>query len=113
MSYDEEQFAKMMESAQKMQMSMQKAHEELSTTEITAKAGTDDISVTLTMNGRYGVSATTISEGAYNEGKDVLQDLVTAAFNDGVRRIEQLSEEKMRALSEGLGIPANDSNTDS
>ncbi len=93
----------LMKQAQKMQEQMQKAQEELANAECTGEAGGGLIKVTMT--GRHDVRKVQIDDSLMSEDKEILEDLLAAAVNDAVRRIEQNNHEKMSGLTAGLGIP--------
>ena len=93
----------MMKKAQKMQEEMQKAQEEIAKAEVTGEAGAGLVKVT--MNGRHDVRKVDIDSSLMTEEKDILEDLLAAAVNDAVRRVEKVSQEKMGSLTAGLTIP--------
>lgn len=101
----EPNFNQLLKAAKEMQENMSKAHQELSSMEVTGQAGTDDIMVTITMNGRYNIKKTMISDGAMAEGKEIIEDLVTAAFNSAVQAVERASQEKLAKITKGMGMP--------
>ena len=61
--------------------------------------------VKVLMNGRHEVRRVSIDESLMKDDKDMLEDLLAAAVNDAVRRIEQTSSEKMSGLTAGLNLP--------
>ncbi len=93
----------LMKQAQKMQADMQKAQEELANMEIEGQSGGGMVKVL--MNGRHEVRRVSIDESLMKDDKDMLEDLLAAAVNDAVRRIEQTSSEKMSGLTAGLNLP--------
>ena len=88
-----------------MQENMQKAQEELARIEVVGESGGG--LVTLTMTCRHDVKSVNIDPELLGdvEDKEVLQDLIAAALNDAVRKVEKTSEEKMSGLTGGLNIP--------
>ena len=94
----------MMKQAQKMQEDMQKAQQEIANMEVEGKAGGG--MVTVIMNGRHELRGVTIDESLMKDDKDMIEDLVAAAVNDAVRKIEQESSEKMSGVTSGLNLPA-------
>ncbi len=94
----------MMKQAQKMQEDMQKLQEELANAKVIGEAGAGLVKVT--MNGRYYVLHVEIDPSLFGEDKDMLEDLVAAATNDAVRRVEENSKKRMGELTAGLGLPA-------
>ncbi len=94
----------LMQQAQKMQESMQKAQEELANLSVTGEAGAGMVKVTMT--GKHQVSAVSIDDKLIGEDRDMLEDLVAAACNDAVRRIAEQTQERMSGLAGGLDLPA-------
>lgn len=95
----------LMKKAQEMQKKMQWVQHELTSTELTGESGGGMIEVV--MNGRYGAKRVIISDEAMKEGKQVLGDLIAAAINDAVGKVEKLSQEKMVKLTKDLGLPTD------
>ena len=93
----------MMKKAQKMQEEMQKAQEENAKAEVTGEAGAGLVKVT--MNGRHDVRKVDIDSSLMTEEKDILEDLLAAAVNDAVRRVEENQKEKMSGMMSGMGLP--------
>jgi DNA-binding YbaB/EbfC family protein len=93
----------MMKKAQKMQEDMQKAQEEAAKVEITGESGAGLVKVT--MNGRHDVRKVDIDPSLMTEEKDILEDLLAAAINDAVRRVEANQKDKMSGMMSGLGLP--------
>ncbi|AKV98537.1 MULTISPECIES: YbaB/EbfC family nucleoid-associated protein [Marinobacter] len=93
----------MMKKAQKMQEEMQKAQEEIAKAEVTGEAGAGLVKVT--MNGRHDVRKVDIDSSLMSEEKDILEDLLAAAVNDAVRRVEENQKEKMSGMMSGMGLP--------
>jgi nucleoid-associated protein EbfC len=94
---------KMMQQAQQMQENMQKAQEELANVEVTGSAGGGLVNIVMTC--RHDVRKVEIDASLLKDDKEVLEDLVAAAVNDAVRRVETTSQEKMAGLTAGLNIP--------
>lgn len=95
---------KLMQQAQEMQGKMQKAQEELAQMEVTGEAGAGLVKVVMT--GKHEVRAVNIDASVYEEDREILEDLVAAACNDAVQRINRETQEKMSALSGGMNLPA-------
>ncbi|SNB55531.1 hypothetical protein SAMN04487880_1040 [Marinobacter sp. es.042] len=93
----------MMKKAQKMQEEMQKAQEEIAKAEVIGEAGAGLVKVT--MNGRHDVRKVDIDSSLMTEEKDILEDLLAAAVNDAVRRVEENQKEKMSGMMSGMGLP--------
>lgn len=92
-----------MKQAQAMQENMKKAQEELANIEVTGESGGG--LVKLTMNCRHDVKRVEIDSELMSDDKEVLEDLVAAAMNDAVRKVEQTTQEKMSKLTGGMNIP--------
>jgi hypothetical protein len=86
-----------------MQDNLRKAQEELASVEVTGNAGGAMVSVVMTC--RYDVRHVTIDPSLLKDDKEVLEDLVAAAVNDAVRKVEKTTQEKMSGLTAGLGLP--------
>lgn len=97
------QLGKMMQQAQEMQGKMQEAQEELAKMEIIGAAGAGLVKVQ--MNGKYGVRNVTIDPSVYEESNEFLEDLVAAAINDAVNKVETASKEKMSEMTGGMDLP--------
>jgi nucleoid-associated protein EbfC len=93
----------LMKQAQAMQDNLRKAQEELAAVEVTGNAGGGMVSVVMTC--RYDVRRVTIDPSLLADDKEVLEDLVAAAVNDAVRKIEKTTQEKMAGLTAGIGLP--------
>eukprot|EP01155_Anaeramoeba_flamelloides_P020444 Anaeramoba_flamelloidesa579872_21.p8 GENE.a579872_21~~a579872_21.p8 ORF type:complete len:109 (+),score=24.48 a579872_21:929-1255(+) len=93
----------LMKQAQKMQEEMQKAQEEIQRAEVTGESGAGLIKIT--MNGRHDVKAVQIDESLMEEDKEILEDLIAAAVNDAVRKVEQNTQERMSKVTGGMGMP--------
>jgi DNA-binding YbaB/EbfC family protein len=92
-----------MQQAQKMQENLQKAQEELAGLEVQGEAGGG--LVKLVMNGKKEALRVNIDASLMAEDRDMLEDLVTAAINDAVRKVNKLKEEKLSGLTSGMGLP--------
>lgn len=94
-----------MKQAQAMQENMQKAQQELASIEVTGESGGG--MVKLVMNCSHDVKSVSIDPELLGdvEDKEVLEDLVAAAMNDAVRKVEKTTQEKMADLTGGLSIP--------
>ncbi|MFO1304575.1 MAG: YbaB/EbfC family nucleoid-associated protein [Burkholderiales bacterium] len=97
------QLAGLMKQAQQMQENMKKAQEELAQTEVEGQAGAGLVKVVMTC--RHDVKRVTIDPSLVAEDRDMLEDLVAAAVNDAVRRVETTTQEKMAGLTAGLPLP--------
>ncbi|AXR07131.1 YbaB/EbfC family nucleoid-associated protein [Salinimonas sediminis] len=92
-----------MKQAQQMQERMQKVQEELADLEVTGEAGAGMVKVTVTCN--HNVRRVDIDPSLMEDDKDMLEDLVAAAFNDAVRRIQETSKERMGDVTGGMPLP--------
>ena len=97
------QLAGLMKQAQQMQDNMKKAQEELAQTEVEGQAGAGLVKVVMTC--KHDVKRVTIDPSLLAEDRDMLEDLVAAAVNDAVRRVETTTQEKMSGLTAGLPLP--------
>jgi len=93
----------LMKQAQKMQEDMQKAQAELATMEVEGQAGGGMVKIT--MNGRHEIRRVNIDDSLMSDDKDMLEDLIAAAVNDAVRKVEQQSSDKMSGLTAGMNLP--------
>jgi hypothetical protein len=82
---------------------MAKMQEELVQAEVTGQSGAGLVSVV--MNGRHDVKRVSIDDSLLTEEKEILEDLVAAAFNDAVRKLEKSSQEKMAGMTAGMNLP--------
>lgn len=95
--------AGLMKQAQQMQENMRKAQEQLASIEVEGQAGAGMVKVTMTC--RHDVKRVAIDPTLLGEDKDMLEDLVCAAFNDAVRRVEATVQERMGGFTAGLQLP--------
>ena len=95
----------LMKEAQKMQQRMQEAQQQLSELVVTGESGGG--MVTIKMNGRHDVTEVKIKPALIDEDVEMLEDLVAAAINDAVRKIEKVSKDKITQLTAGLNIPTD------
>jgi len=93
----------LMQQAQKMQADMQKAQEELANAEVQGESGAGLVSVVMT--GRHDVKRVSIDDSVLGEDKEVLEDLLAAAVNDAVRKVEAHNRDAMSGLASGLNLP--------
>ncbi len=94
------QLAGLMKQAQAMQDNLKKAQDELATIEVTGESGAGLVKVQMTC--KHDVKRVTIDPSLLADDKDMLEDLVAAAINDAVRRVEATTQEKMGKLSAGM-----------
>jgi DNA-binding YbaB/EbfC family protein len=97
------QLAGFMKQAQQMQENLKKAQEEIAAMEVEGQSGAGMIKVVMT--GRHDVKRVSIDPSLMSDEKEMLEDLIAAAVNDAVRRVEAATQEKMGGLTSGLGLP--------
>lgn len=95
--------AQLMQQAQKMQENVQRAQEELANVEVTGTAGGGMVNVTI--SGRMECRKVRVDPGVLSD-PEMAEDLIAAAFNDAVGKVNALSQEKMGAATAGMPIPA-------
>jgi DNA-binding YbaB/EbfC family protein len=99
-------FSDLMQQARQMQEAMAEAQERLAETEVTGEAGAGLVQVV--MNGRHDVRRVTVDPGVLNEDKGMLEDLLAAAVNDAVRKVEALvadmGRDQLGGLASQLGM---------
>jgi DNA-binding YbaB/EbfC family protein len=96
-------FGNMMKQAEALQRNMQKAQEEIAQLEVTGESGAGMVKVTMT--GKHEVKRVQIEPAVVGEDREMLEDLVAAAINDAVRRVESESQQRMSSLMSGLRLP--------
>ena len=97
------QLAGLMKQAQAMQENLKRAQEELAQVEVEGESGAGLVKVVMTC--KHDVRRVVIDPSLLADDKDMLEDLVAAAFNDAVRRVEATSAERMGKLTAGLPLP--------
>jgi hypothetical protein len=97
------QLAGLMKQAQQVQENMKRLQEELASLEVQGKSGAGLVTVVMTC--RHDVKRVTIDPSLLSDDKDMLEDLVAAAFNDAVRKAEATTQEKMSSITSGLPLP--------
>ena len=93
----------MMKQAQALQANMQKAQAEIALLEITGEAGGGMVRVTI--NGRHEARRVQIEPAVFADDRELLEDLVAAAFNDAVHKLEAARQAKIAGLMGGLQLP--------
>lgn len=94
----------LMKQAQQMQAEMQKAQEEIAKLTVTGESGAGMVRITMTC--KHDVQSIDIDDSLLGDDKEMLEDLIIAAFNDAVRRAEQTVQEKFSGMTAGLDLPA-------
>jgi len=95
----------MMKQAQKMQDQLKRAQEELAELEVTGEAGGG--MVRIVMSGRHDARRVQIDPSLIGQDKEMLEDLIVAAVNDAVRKVEHTSRERLAGLTAGLNLPGD------
>ncbi len=98
--FNKGQLAGLMKQAQAMQDNLKKAQDELKTVEVKGEAGSGMVKITMTCG--HEVKRVELDPSVLSDDKDMLEDLVAAAFNDAVRQAEEVSQQKMGKLTAGL-----------
>ena len=94
----------LMKQAQQMQENMKKAQEEMASLTVTGESGAGMVKIVMTC--RHQVQSLDIDDSLIGDDKEMLEDLVTAAFNDAIRKVETIVQEKFSGLTSGMGLPA-------
>ncbi|MBS1162337.1 MAG: hypothetical protein H6R03_233 [Burkholderiaceae bacterium] len=97
------QIAGLMQQAQKMQENMKRLQDELAQMEVEGQAGAGMVKVVMTCKNQ--VRRVSIDPSLVGDDRDMLEDLVAAAFNDAVRRAEELTQQKMSSVTAGMPMP--------
>ena len=93
----------LMKQAQEMQANMKKAQEEMASLTVTGESGAGLVRITMTC--QHQVRALDIDDSIVGDDKEMLEDLVIAAFNDALRKVETTVQEKYAGMTSGLGLP--------
>ncbi len=93
----------LMKQAQQMQADMKKAQEEMAELTVTGEAGAGLVKIKV--NCQHQVQALEIDDSLVGDDKEMLEDLIVAAFNDAMRRVEKTVQEKFSGMATGLSLP--------
>jgi DNA-binding YbaB/EbfC family protein len=93
----------LMKQAQQMQENMRRMQEQLGNVEVEGQSGSGAVKVVMTC--KHEVRRVTIDPGLPGDDREMLEDLLTAAFNDAARKVEATVAEKMGGMTAGLGLP--------
>ena len=93
----------LMKQAQQMQADMKKAQEEMAELTVTGESGAGMVRIRMTC--QHQVQALEIDEALVGDDKEMLEDLIVAAFNDAVRRVEKTIQEKFSNMTGGISLP--------
>ena len=94
----------LMKQAQQMQADMQKAQEEMANLTVTGESGAGMVRITMTC--KHELKNLEIDDSLIGDDKEMLEDLIIAAFNDAVRRVEKTVQERFSGMTAGLNLPA-------
>lgn len=94
----------LMKQAQAMQENMRRMQEQLATLEVEGQSGAGMVKVQMTC--KHEVKRVTIDPSLVGDDREMLEDLLAAAFNDAARRVESTIAERMSGMTAGLGLPA-------
>ncbi|UUM20803.1 YbaB/EbfC family nucleoid-associated protein [Mycoavidus sp. SF9855] len=98
------QLAGLMKQAQQMQENMSKVQEELALIEVEGQSGAGLVKITMTC--KHEVRRVVIDPSLFDDDKDMLEDLIAAAFNDAVHKVSEATQEKMGSVTSDLPLPA-------
>jgi DNA-binding YbaB/EbfC family protein len=93
----------LMKQAQKMQAEMQKAQEQLAAIEVTGEAGGGLVKLTMTC--KHEVRGVRIDPSLVGDDREMLEDVLVAAFNDALRKVERTVQDRLGGVTAGLGLP--------
>jgi DNA-binding YbaB/EbfC family protein len=93
----------LMKQAQQMQAEMQKAQEEMANLTVSGESGGGMVRIVMTC--KHEVRSLSIDDALVGEDREMLEDLIVAAFNDAVRRVEKTVQERFSGMTAGLSLP--------
>ena len=93
----------LMKQAQEMQANMKKAQEEMASISVTGESGAGMVRISMTC--KHQVQSVHIDDSLLADDKEMLEDLIVAAFNDCIRKVEKTVEEKFSGMASGLSLP--------
>jgi DNA-binding YbaB/EbfC family protein len=93
----------LMKQAQEMQANMKKAQEEMASLTVTGESGAGAVRITMTC--QHQVQSLEIDDSLVGDDREMLEDLIVAAFNDALRKVESTVQEKYSGMASGLGLP--------
>jgi len=93
----------LMKQAQEMQANMKKAQEEMASITVTGESGAGMVKITMTC--RHQVQSVEIDDTLVGDDKEMLEDLIVAAFNDSIRKVEKTVAEKFSGMASGMSLP--------
>ncbi len=93
----------LMKQAQEMQANMKKAQEEMASITVVGESGAGVVRITMTC--QHQVKGIEIDDAMIGDDKEMLEDLIVAAFNDAIRKVESTVQEKYSGMASGMGLP--------
>ena len=93
----------LMKQAQEMQANMKKAQEEMASITVIGESGAGAVRITMTC--QHQVRAVEIDDAMVGDDKEMLEDLIVAAFNDAIRKVESTVQDKYSGMASGMGLP--------
>jgi DNA-binding YbaB/EbfC family protein len=93
----------LMKQAQEMQANMKKAQEEMASITVIGESGAGMVRITMTC--QHQVQAVEIEDSVVGDDKEMLEDLIVAAFNDAIRKVEKTTQDKFSGMASGLNLP--------
>ena len=93
----------LMKQAQEMQANMKKAQEEMASISVVGESGAGMVRIKMTC--QHQVQGVEIDDNLFDDDKDMLEDLIVAAFNDALRKVEKTVQEKYSGMASGLNLP--------
>ncbi len=94
---------KLMQQAQESLAKMQDAQKEVAKLEVIGESGGGMVKIF--MNGKHEVKRVTIDDSLLKEDRDMLEDMIAAAMNNGVQKANEQSQDKMSGLTSGMNLP--------
>ena len=93
----------LMKQAQEMQTNMKKAQEEMASITVIGESGAGMVKITMTC--QHQVQSVEIDDNLVGDDKEMLEDLIVAAFNDSIRKVEKTVQEKFSGMASGMSLP--------
>ena len=93
----------LMQQAQEMQANMKKAQEEMASIKVTGESGAGMVRITMTC--QHQVQSVEIDDTLIGDDKEMLEDLIVAAFNDSIRKVEKTVRDKFSGMASGMSLP--------
>lgn len=93
----------LMKQAQQMQEKMQEAQQEVANVEVSGESGAGLVKIVMT--GKHDVKSVDIDDSLFSEDKEILEDMIAAAVNDAVRKVEDQTKDMMSSVTNGIPLP--------